>query len=717
MVQAGTKKFSIRTQLPQASARFLHQLKFRFLQTHAHDRCLQELLPTVSAAVSAPIKASSMAMSSHSRHRLALPIVETWITERRKLVSFLKRSAVNANLETNSFGDKDDCFLSNQSSTSEAVDAEYSRTIFFDGHHKKLPHEQEAKNNVLDASLAVVLGLSREVSLEPTETVTVSPSPSKRPGSYTSEVKDFEEFKGKNIQGENPDHMVASKEEDKSFCALAGENVMNIILVAAECAPWSKTGGLGDVSAALPKALSRRGHRVMVVVPRYENYSEACDTGIRKRYTVSGQDMEVAYFHAYIDGVDFVFVDSPIFHDCKNDIYGGNRVDILRRMVLFCKAAVEVPWHVPCGGVCYGDGNLVFVANDWHTALLPVYLKTYYRDHGFMTYARCVLVIHNIAHQGRGPLDDFNHVDLPGQCMNLFKLHDPVGGTHFNIFAAGLKTADRVVTVSHGYSWELKTQDGGWGLHGIVNEIEWKFHGIVNGIDSKDWNPKLDAHLQSDGYANYTLETLRTGKSQCKAALQRELGLPVRADVQILSFIGRLDHQKGVDIIGEALPWIMSQDVQLIMLGTGRPDLEEMLRRFEREHRDRVRAWVGFSTRMAHRITAGADVLMMPSRFEPCGLNQLYAMMYGTVPVVHAVGGLRDTVPQFDPYRERGLGWAFERAEVNMLIDALRNCLKTYKKYKGSWEGLQRRGMMQDLSWGMAAQRYEEVLVAAKYQW
>lgn len=640
------------------------------------------------------------------------------IAEKRKLVSSLKRNAIDTNLETNSFGNKDDSFLRNQSSTSEAVDAEYSRTIIFDVHHKEVPHEEE-NNTLLDASVADAFGLSREASLEPTDTLTVSPSLLKRSGSYTSKVKDFEEFNGKNVQGETEksDHKVASKEEGKSFCAIASENVMNIIFVAAECAPWSKTGGLGDVTAALPKALSRRGHRVMVVVPRYKNYSEARDIGTRKRYTVNGQDMEVAYFHAYIDGVDFVFVDSPIFHDYKNDIYGGNRVDILRRMVLFCKAAVEVPWHVPCGGVCYGDGNLVFVANDWHTALLPVYLKTYYRDRGFMLYARCVLVIHNIAHQGRGPLDDFNHVDLPSQCMNLFKLHDPVGGTHFNIFAAGLKTADRVVTVSHGYAWELKTQDGGWGLHGIVNEIEWKLHGIVNGIDAKDWNPEFDAHLQSDGYTNYTLETLRTGKSQCKAALQRELGLPVRADVQILSFIGRLDHQKGVDIIGEAMPWITSQDVQLIMLGTGRPDLEDMLRRFEREHRDKVRAWVGFSTRMAHRITAGADVLMMPSRFEPCGLNQLYAMMYGTVPVVHSVGGLRDTVPQFDPYSERGLGWAFERAEVNMLIDALRNCSKTYRKYKGSWEGLQRRGMMQDLSWGTAAQSYEEVLVAAKYQW
>ncbi|KAK6129255.1 hypothetical protein DH2020_036964 [Rehmannia glutinosa] len=402
-----------------------------------------------------------------------------------------------------------------------------------------------------------------------------------------------------------------------------------------------------------------------VVAPRYSDYAEAQDSGVRRRYKVDGQ----------------------------------------------------VPWYVPCGGICYGDGNLVFIANDWHTALLPVYLKAYYRDNGLMQYTRSVLVIHNIAHQGRGPLDDFWYVNLPPHYLDLFKLYDPMGGDHFNIFAAGLKTADRVVTVSHGYAWELKTSEGGWGLHGIINENDWKLRGIVNGIDTKEWSPEVDVHLQSDGYVNYSLETLKPGKSQCKAALQKELGLPVREDVPLIGFIGRLDHQKGVDLIAEAVPWMMDQDVQLVMLGTGRPDLEELLRRFEGQYNDRARGWVGFSVKTAHRITAGADILLMPSRFEPCGLNQLYAMRYGTIPVVHAVGGLRDTVQPFNPFEESGLGWTFGRAETNELINALGNCLLTYREYKTSWDGLQRRCMMQDLSWDNAAQNYEEVLVAAKYQW
>ncbi|KAJ8491278.1 hypothetical protein OPV22_012999 [Ensete ventricosum] len=498
---------------------------------------------------------------------------------------------------------------------------------------------------------------------------------------------------------------------------LAGANCMNVIVVAAECAPWSKTGGLGDVAGTLPKALARRGHRVMVVAPRYKNYPEPKDTGVRKYYKADGQDLEVTYFHAYIDRVDFVFIDCPVFRHLEKNIYGGDRLEILKRMVLLCKVAVEVPWHVSCNGSCYGDGNLVFVANDWHTSLLPVYLKAYYRDNGLMKYARSILVIHNISHQGRGPVEDFFHVDLPDQHMDLFKLYEPMGGDHFNIFAAGLKTADRVITVSHGYAWELTTSEGGWGLHEIINENNWKIQGIVNGIDTEDWNPELDLHLQSDGYTNYSIETLQAGKPRCKAALQNELGLPVREDVPLIGFIGRLDHQKGVDLIAEAMPWIVGQDAQLVMLGTGRADLEDMLRKFDREHHDKVRGRVGFSVKMAHRITAGADILLMPSRFEPCGLNQLYAMKYGTVPVVHAVGGLRDTVIPFDPFTESGFGWTFDRAEANKLVNALGNCLNTYRSHKESWKGVQTRGMAQDLSWDNAAKHYEEVLVAAKFQW
>ncbi|XP_057963104.1 granule-bound starch synthase 2, chloroplastic/amyloplastic [Malania oleifera] len=652
------------------------------------------------------------------------------IAERRKLVSSIKDCIVNPEDNEISFDERGKSFGSDKtdedcnggilsSSYNHSTVDEFPKTLTSAISRGFGEVEKEPVENLIVTEASTDVNSSKQLKDPDSESAWSEELPSFISKSFKTssiddeKVEDLEESSLQEVNG------VANvlMEEDVKPPPLAGTNVMNVILVAAECAPWSKTGGLGDVAGALPKALARRGHRVMVVAPRYGNYAEPQDAGVRKYYIVDGQSVEVSYFQAYIDGVDFVFIESHLFRHMENNIYGGNRLDILKRMVLFCKAAVEVPWHVPCGGVCYGDGNLVFIANDWHTALLPVYLKAYYRDNGLMKYTRSILVIHNIAHQGRGPPDDFSHTDLPEHYMNLFKLYDPVGGEHFNIFAAGLKTADRVVTVSHGYAWELKTSEGGWGLHGIINENDWKLKGIVNGIDTKEWNPELDVHLASDGYTNYSPETLQIGKLQCKAALQKELGLPIREDVPLIGFIGRLDHQKGVDLIAEAVPWLMGQDVQLVMLGTGRNDLEQMLRQFEKQHHDKIRGWVGFSVKTAHRITAGVDILLMPSRFEPCGLNQLYAMSYGTIPVVHAVGGLRDTVQPFNPYNESGFGWTFDRAEAGRLIHALGNCLLTYREYKRSWEGLQRRGMMQDLSWDKAAQKYEEVLVAAKYQW
>lgn len=238
------------------------------------------------------------------------------------------------------------------------------------------------------------------------------------------------------------------------------------------------------------------------------------------------------------------------------------------------------------------------------------------------------MLLHNL--HGRGPLSDYSFLGLPDHYLDKFRLYDQIGGEHFNILMAGLITAHRIVAVSHGYAWECQTQLGGWGLDGVVRDHNWKLRGIVNGIDDKEWSPELDVHLKSDGYINYSLETLESGKSLCKAALQKELGLPIRSDVPLLGFIGRLDNQKGVDIIADAMPWMMEQDLQLILLGSGRADLENMIRSFEGQHHSKVRGWVGFSVKTAHRITAGCDILLMPSRFEPCGLNQLYAMRYGT---------------------------------------------------------------------------------------
>eukprot|EP00798_Chlamydomonas_sp_ICE-L_P002721 gene2721-12594_t len=439
---------------------------------------------------------------------------------------------------------------------------------------------------------------------------------------------------------------------------LAGPNVMNIVMVGSEC-------GLGDVVSALPKALRRRGHRMMVVAPRYGEYQEAFDTGVRLDINLFGGQHEVGYFHAFIDEVDYIFIDHPSFHGREKNIYSGSRSDLQFRTALLSKAAIEAVWHVPCGGVPYGDSNLAFIANDWHTAMLPVYLQAHYRDYGQMTYARCLFIIHNMAHQGRGPFEEVHNYELNDHYKSLFFVDDPVGGEHMNILKAGLECSHRLVAVSRGYSWECRTVEGGMGLHDVLNKDDWKLSGIVNGMDYSEWSP-------TDGYANYNADSLSDGKAKCKAALQRELGLPENPDAPLFGFIGRLDYQKGVDLITESYEWITEQGAQIIFLGSGREDLEGSLRHMENSKRDQIRSWVGFSVKMAHRITAGCDILLMPSRFEPCGLNQLYAMAYGTVPVVHAVGGLRDTVQPHNPDDNSGTGWTFDQANVVIIIHTVK---------------------------------------------
>jgi len=493
---------------------------------------------------------------------------------------------------------------------------------------------------------------------------------------------------------------------------------MNVVMVAAECAPWSKTGGLGDVAQSLPKAMAARGHRTMCVVPLYDEYEGAHPSGVTKSFSVCGSPQEVAYWHCCREGVDWVFVDHQVFRRLGGAIYSGSRAELNFRMALLCKAALEAVWHVPCGtrGV-YGDENLMFVANDWHTALLPVYLQAHYRDYNQFEFARCVLIIHNIAHQGRGPVDDFYSLEVPEHYKELFYLDDPWGGECSNVLKAGLLTAHRVVAVSKGYAWEIQTDMGGWGLAPTIREMSWKLSGVVNGIDMDEWDPASDTHLHSEGYTNYDLGSLAQKKSQCKVALQRQLGLPEDPGVPVLGFIGRLDEQKGVDLIRDSVDHIVSRGAQLILLGSGRPDLEEDLRAMENNHREQVRSWVGFSVEMAHRITAGADILLMPSRFEPCGLNQLYAMRYGTIPVVHAVGGLRDTVHPYSPYDNSGTGWQFSEYDVHNFQHAIDNALNTYYDHRESFQDIQRRGMGQDLSWEHAALEYEKILIDAKYQW
>ncbi|XP_024177377.1 soluble starch synthase 1, chloroplastic/amyloplastic isoform X2 [Rosa chinensis] len=496
----------------------------------------------------------------------------------------------------------------------------------------------------------------------------------------------------------------------------------SIVFVTAEAAPYSKTGGLGDVCGSLPVVLAGRGHRVMVVSPRYltgspadKKFSGAIDVG-HTNVICFGGEQEVAFFHEYREGVDWVFVDHPSFHRPGNP-YGdsfGAFGDNQFRFTLLSHAACEAPLVLPLGGYTYGQ-NCLFLVNDWHAGLVPLLLAAKYRPHGVYTDARSVLIIHNLAHQGVESAVTYKNLGLPAEWYGALewvfpewaRAHALDRGEAVNILKGAVVTTDRILTVSEGYAWEITTVEGGYGLNGLLSSRKSVLNGITNGIDVVEWDPSSDKHIAS----HYSANDL-SGKVECKIALQKELGLPIRPDCPLIGFIGRLDYQKGIDLIQSGIPELMSEDVQFVMLGSGDVQCQDWMRLAEATYKDKFRGWVGFNVPVSHRITAGCDILLMPSRFEPCGLNQLYAMRYGTIPVVHSTGGLRDTVVNFNPYAEgggEGTGWTFSPLTKESMLAALRLAIRTYKEYKPSWDGLMKRGMGKDFTWESAAIQYEQV--------
>ncbi|XP_020533429.1 starch synthase 1, chloroplastic/amyloplastic isoform X3 [Jatropha curcas] len=498
----------------------------------------------------------------------------------------------------------------------------------------------------------------------------------------------------------------------------------SIVFVTAEAAPYSKTGGLGDVCGSLPIALASRGHRVMVVSPRYlhgspqdKNLVNAVDLNCRVKVYCFGGAQEVSFFHEYREGVDWVFVDHPSYHRPGNP-YGDGRGafgDNQFRFTVLCHAACEAPLVLPLGGYTYGE-KCLFLANDWHASLVPVLLAAKYHPFGVYKDARSVLVIHNLAHQGVEPAVTYKNFGLPPEWYGALewvfptwaRTHALDTGEAVNILKGAIVTADRILTVSKGYSWEITTVEGGYGLHELLSSRRSVLNGVTNGINVSEWDPSSDEHIAF----HYSADDL-SGKVQCKIALQKELGLPVRPDCPLIGFIGRLDYQKGIDLIRWAVPELMEDDIQFVMLGSGDRLYEEWMRVSESTYRDKFRGWVGFNVPISHRITAGCDILLMPSRFEPCGLNQLYAMRYGTVPVVHGTGGLRDTVQTFDPFAQggagEGTGWTFSPLSKESMLSALRLAILTYRDHKASWDGIMKRGMQRDYTWENAAIQYEQV--------
>lgn len=501
---------------------------------------------------------------------------------------------------------------------------------------------------------------------------------------------------------------------------------MNIVFVSAEVAPWSKTGGLGDVLGGLPPALAAKGHRVMTVSPRYDQYKDAWDTDVTIDVKVGNLVETVRFFHSHKRGVDRVFVDHPLFlakvyGKTASKVYGPvtgiDYDDNQLRFSLFNQAALEAPRVLNLNNNPYYSGpygeNVVFVANDWHTALLPCYLKAFYKSKGEYPSAKVAFCSHNIAYQGRFAAADFELLNLPEEFRESFAFTDgydkPVKGPKINWLKAGFLQSDIVLTVSPNYAEELKSGPAkGVELDDVIRKVGVK--GIANGMDVVEWDPSEDKYLDTP----FDISTVLEVKPVLKESLQAEVGLPVRPDVPLLAFIGRLEEQKGSDILSEAVDEILKEDVQLIVLGTGKKYLEKQLEQLEVKHAEKARGVVKFNVPLAHLITAGADFMLVPSRFEPCGLIQLHAMRYGTVPIVASTGGLVDTVKEgFTGFQLGEFNVDCETVypeDVAKLTAGVERAIASYGTPE--FDEYILNGMGQDLSWKGPASDWEETLLA-----
>lgn len=502
-------------------------------------------------------------------------------------------------------------------------------------------------------------------------------------------------------------------------------NGMNLIFVGAEVAPWSKTGGLGDVLGGLPPALAANGHRVMTISPRYDQYKDAWDTSVLIQIDTKDRTETVRLFHCYKRGVDRVFVDHPIFLEkvwgkTGGKIYGpvtGTDYDDNQfRFRLLCLAALEAPRVLNLTNKYfsgpYGE-DVVFIANDWHTGPLSSYLKSMYQAHGIYKSAKVIFCIHNSAYQGRFPFSEFPSLLLPDRFKSSFDFMDgyekPVKGRKINWMKAGIIESDRTLTVSPYYASELVSgPDKGVELDNILRSTG--ISGIVNGMDVNEWNPATDKYL----VVNFDAETVMEGKAVNKEALQAEVGLPVDKDIPVIVFIGRLEEQKGSDILAEAIPQFIQENVQIIVLGTGKKKMEKQLEELEAQYPDKARGVAKFNVPLAHQMLAGADLIIIPSRFEPCGLVQLQGMRYGVLPIGASTGGLVDTIKEgitgflmssFSVECE-----TIDPADVASVVSTVKAALKVYGTSK--FTEMVQNCMAQDLSWKGPAKQWEKVLLS-----
>ena len=474
---------------------------------------------------------------------------------------------------------------------------------------------------------------------------------------------------------------------------------MRIAICASEGAPYCKSGGLGDVMEALPAALSRiEGNEVALFLPYYHKIKSntAYITEKIAEFRVSlgwrQQYCAVMKLTNRADKVQVYFLDSEYYFGARTGaIYGdmddGERFAFFSRACLDAMLAIEfIPEIIQC--------------NDWQCGLIPVYLKAVYHDR--LSNTRCMYTIHNIEYQGWANSSFFDDMlALPWEYRPTLDMNNSV-----NVMKGAIETADLVTTVSETYARELMYPYYAHGLDGILASNAWKLTGITNGIDVNTFNPETSKSLP----AHFNSETFVEGKAKCKAALQKEVGLPEAPDVPLMVMVTRLAGHKGLDLlcyIARRLMW--EENAQLLILGTGEPQYENFFRDLAKQLPEQVSAQITFNLGLADRIYAGGDIYLMPSKSEPCGLSQMNAMHYGTVPVVHATGGLKDTVPPCDADGKGGLGFTFQSYNADDFFASIQRALHLYNTDREAWRALQKKEMETDFSWDVPAARYMEL--------
>jgi len=465
-------------------------------------------------------------------------------------------------------------------------------------------------------------------------------------------------------------------------------------MVVSEALPYSKTGGLGDIGGALPSALARLGCAVTVVTPRYRGVDDG-DEVVRFGGGAwpGAPDLRVVQ-RVHDDGVRVWLVDCPAYFD-REGIYGaegGDYADNDRRFALLSRAGLETAVHL-------GWRPSVVHAHDWQAGLVPAYLKYRYQTVPTLAHVATVFTIHNLAYQGLFAAEALPALDLG---LESFTGEGLEFWGHASLLKSGINFSDIVTTVSRSYAQEIQTPEHGCGFEGVLQKRSHVLVGIRNGIDTFVWNPESDAWLP----ASYSAKDL-SGKTAVKMALLGRCGMhdAVHVGRPVVGMVSRMVDQKGLDIIEAGASDLMRLDATFVILGTGEPKYEQMWRRLAAQYPDRVSVTVGFSEEMAHLIEAGADIFLMPSQFEPCGLNQMYSLRYGTVPVVRATGGLDDTVEEADVTAGEGTGFKFTEYSSQAMLSALRTAIEVFG-CQDAWRKIQVAGMRQDYSWAPSAREY-----------